>query len=76
MSAHCHSRSRISSDMFYPVPASQRCQPCYHAATLEEHVNDSIKPVLMKNAFHSWCPMFRTSWLAMMDPKTSQGNTL
>ena len=57
------------------VPASTTVLPamlpCSHVReenlNVLEHVNASIKPVLMKNAFHSWCPMFCTSWLAIDD---------
>ena len=55
------------------VPASKTelpvMLPCSHVReenlNVLEHVNASIKPVLMKNIFHSWCPIFCTSWLAI-----------
>ena len=45
--------------------------PCSHVReenlNVLEHVNSSIKSVLMKNIFHSWCPMFCKFWLAKDD---------
>ena len=65
----------LSCTLISAVPASTTelpaTLPCSHVReenlNVLEHVNASIKPVLMKNAFHSWCPMFCTYWLAIDD---------
>ena len=65
----------LSCTLISPVPASTTelpaTLPCSHVReenlNVLEHVNASIKPVLMKNAFRSWCPMFCTYWLAIDD---------
>ena len=65
----------LSCTLISAVPASTielpATLPCSHVReenlNVLEHVNASIKPVLMKNAFHSWCPMFCTYWLAIYD---------